>query len=165
MPKQIAPGLVGYPGVPEGSLPSLYNGTSMSYPLTQWDLFHTHSWQASLLPHLEQAGLRQQIAWDALPTDPVNDAILQTVVPAYVCPAGSDPSSSMGEGRRHGAVTVPYEDLQDGDVFRAARSDYDRDYLCNQGGLQPVLWDLLHLIESGELPGVSGLPRPIDGPE
>ena len=37
----------------EGALPSLYNGSALSYPLREWDLFHMHSWRVMLLPYLE----------------------------------------------------------------------------------------------------------------
>ncbi len=103
-----------------GSLPSLYNGTSLAYPLKEWDLFHMHSWRVELLPYLEQQPLRDKIDWSAMATDPVNQSILQTSVPAYVCPLGADPLSNMGRGLAHSApppATAPW--------YSAVRSDYD----------------------------------------
>ncbi len=70
-----------------GSLPSLYNGTSLAYPLQEWDLFHMHSWRVELLPYLEQQPLRDKIDWSAMATDPVNQSVLEAVVPVYVCPS------------------------------------------------------------------------------
>jgi hypothetical protein len=35
-------------------------------------------------------------------------------------------------------------------------------YYGNQGSLQPVLWDLLHQIETSELPGAFGPPNSIN---
>ena len=84
-----------------GSLPSLYNGTSLAYPLNEWDLFHMHSWRVELLPYLEQQPLRDKIDWSAMATDPVNQSILHTSVPTYVCPSGVDPLSNMGRGLAH----------------------------------------------------------------
>lgn len=64
-----------------------------------------------------------------------------------------------------GRRAIWYNDIEDGfNVSRYSKTGTLRDYLCNQGGLQPVLWDLLHLIESGEMPGAFGPPRPTDEP-
>ncbi len=89
----------------EDALPSLYNGTKLPYPLREWDLFHTHSWRVPLLPYLEQAALRDSIAWDALATATENAVVAQTVVPVLICPSGGDPSN-MGWGLNHGAGFV-----------------------------------------------------------
>jgi hypothetical protein len=60
-----------------------------------------------------------------------------------------------------GFHVIWYNDIEGG--FNL--SLYDRrgainGYWCNQGSLQPVLWDLLHQIETGEAPGAFGPPRP-----
>lgn len=107
-----------------GSLPSLYNGTSLSYPLKEWDLFHMHSWRVELLPYLEQQPLRDTINWSSLATDPVNKSVAQSVVPVYVCPSGADPLSNMGWGAAHAEwlnLSVPFT----GTKYFATRSDYD----------------------------------------
>jgi prepilin-type processing-associated H-X9-DG protein len=107
-----------------GSLPSLYNGTSLAYPLKEWDLFHMHSWRVELLAYLEQQPLRDAINWKALATELVNKSVLETVVPVYICPAGADPLSNMGWGAAHVEwpnLSVPFSGIK----YFATRSDYD----------------------------------------
>ena len=84
-----------------GSLPSLYNGTSLAYPLKEWDLFHTHSWRVMLLPHFEQSALRDKVEWKSFATDPINESIAQSVVSVFICPSGRDPLQNMGWGLTH----------------------------------------------------------------
>lgn len=103
-----------------GSLPSLYNGTSLSYPLREWDLFHMHSWRVELLPYLEQQPLRDSISWSSFATDPVNKSVAQSVVPIFVCPSGADPLSNMCSGLVHTALPPAT-----GPWYSAVRSDYD----------------------------------------
>lgn len=108
-----------------GALPSLYNGTSLSYPLTEWDLFHTHSYRVVLLPYIEQQSLRDSVVWESLATERDNESVATTVVSTYVCPSGASPSAVLGWGLRHGSLTVPKEDQTDADKYRVVRSDYD----------------------------------------
>lgn len=107
------------------SLPSPYNGTSLNYPLAEWDLFHMHSWRVPLLPHLEQAALRNRIDWDALATEAVNLPHAQTVVPVYVCPSGGDPSTNLGWGLRHSLISQSTQPPPEADRYYVVRSDYD----------------------------------------
>ena len=107
------------------SLPSLYNGTSLAYPLEQWDLFHTHSWRAELLPHLGQYQLRQKIDWNALATAKVNEPISQSVVPTFICPSGPDPTGDFGWGLHHNQLNVPQDNIPESAKYYVARSDYD----------------------------------------
>lgn len=108
-----------------GSLPSLYNGTSLRYPLTEWDLFHTHSWRVSLLPYIEQQTLRDSVVWESLATERENESVLKAVVSTYVCPSGASPSATLGWGLRHSSLNVPKEDQTESDKYRMVRSDYD----------------------------------------
>lgn len=108
----------------EGSLPSFYNGTSLQYPLGEWDLFHMHSWRVMLLPYLEQSALREQVEWDALATEDVNLPVAQTAVATYLCPSGDDPSN-MGSGRLHDAILVAKDDIEEKHKYYVVRSDYD----------------------------------------
>lgn len=110
----------------EGALPSLYNGTSLTYPLREWDLFHTHSWRVPLLGHLEQTQLRNRLAWEALATSKENEAVAQTVVPTFVCPSGASPLN-MGFGLRHGSTdwSGPSDEIPESDRYYVVRSDYD----------------------------------------
>ncbi len=108
----------------EGTLPSLYNGTSLSYPLQEWDLFHMHSWRAMLLPYVEQSALKENLKWDELATADVNLSIAQTPVPVFLCPSGSDPSD-MGWGTKHDQITVPPDQQTEQHHYRVVRSDYD----------------------------------------
>ncbi len=100
-------------------LPSHYNGGSLSYPLNGWDLFHLHSWRAALLPYLEYSALHDSIDWLAFATDRENELVATTVVPSFICPSGSSPSTSMGRGVRHDGL------LKRDDFYSVARSDYD----------------------------------------
>jgi prepilin-type N-terminal cleavage/methylation domain-containing protein/prepilin-type processing-associated H-X9-DG protein len=106
------------------ALPSLYNGTALSYPLGEWDLFHMHSWRVPLLPYLEQTPLKEQINWNALATATENKTVAQTPVPTFICPSGGS-STDMGWGLHHGSIGVPPEKQQDSDRYRVVRSDYD----------------------------------------
>jgi prepilin-type N-terminal cleavage/methylation domain-containing protein len=111
----------------EGSLPSFYNGTSLEYPLQEWDLFHMHSWRVMLLPYLEQSALREQVVWDALATEDVNIPVAQTPVATYLCPSGDD-SSNMGWGLKHDAtdfLTRRRDHAEEKHKYYVVRSDYD----------------------------------------
>jgi len=108
----------------EGALPSLYNGTSLEYPLSEWDLFHTHSWRVELLPHLEQAALREQIQWKELATADANLGVAQTPVAVLLCPSGGDPGV-MGWGIKHGEIGTPRERIREEQRYFVVRSDYD----------------------------------------
>jgi prepilin-type N-terminal cleavage/methylation domain-containing protein/prepilin-type processing-associated H-X9-DG protein len=103
-----------------GSLPSFYNGTSLAYPLKEWDLFHTHSWRVMLLPHLEQSVLRDKIEWKSFATDPINESVAQSVVSVFICPSGPDPLQNMGWGLTHASPPPSV-----GPKYRVTRSDYD----------------------------------------
>jgi hypothetical protein len=64
-----------------------------------------------------------------------------------------------------GERVVWYNDIEDGfNISRYGPYGAIREYRCDQGGLQPVLRDLLELLGSGEVPGGFGPPRPIDEP-
>ena len=108
-----------------GALPSFYNGTGLSYPLQEWDLFHMHSWRAPLLPYLEQSALRNKIEWEALATSPENESVRKTVVPIYLCPSGGS-AAEVGFGRTHDSPNpVGPNDVPEKDRYYVVRSDYD----------------------------------------
>ncbi|GIW97731.1 MAG: prepilin-type N-terminal cleavage/methylation domain-containing protein [Pirellulaceae bacterium] len=107
-----------------GDLPSFYNGTSLEYPLHEWDLFHMHSWRVPLLRYLELAPLKDQIAWESLATSAENASVARSVVPIFLCPSGGDPSR-RGRGLKHGSVNVPLQDATEKDLYEVVRSDYD----------------------------------------
>ncbi|MFH5806214.1 DUF1559 domain-containing protein [Alienimonas sp. DA493] len=111
-----------------GSLPSFYNGTSLRYPLTEWDLFHMHSWRVPLLPYLEGTSLRAQLDTAALATGPENEAAAQTAVPTFLCPSG-DPPTAMGWGVKHHRIAAtagtPLYEIAEADRYYVMRSDYD----------------------------------------
>ena len=124
--EQIGLGLHGHHAA-AGSLPSFYNGTSLRYPLDEWDLFHMHSWRTPLLPHLGQTPLRDRVAWDAPATEPENAAVGLTAVPTFLCPSGGDPADT-GWGLRHGSTEmwgVPLNEIPEADRYHVVRSDYD----------------------------------------
>ena len=107
-----------------GALPSFYNGSALSYPLAEWDLFNMHSWRVPLLPYIEQSALRERVKWDALATEPDNSSVAQAVVPTFICPSGGDPTV-VGWGLRHGSIGVPPDNVQESDRYKVVRSDYD----------------------------------------
>jgi len=104
------------------NLPSHYNGTSLPYPLKQWNQFHMHSWRAALLPYLEQSALHDSIDWQALATGRENESVATTVVSPYICPSGASSSTSMGWGFPR--EQAPSKRTQD-NKYRVVRSDYD----------------------------------------
>jgi prepilin-type N-terminal cleavage/methylation domain-containing protein/prepilin-type processing-associated H-X9-DG protein len=108
----------------EGALPSHYNGTTLSYPLREWDLFHMHSWRVPLLPYIEQVVVAQQIKMDALATSPENAVVAQTVVPTFICPSGDEPTN-LGWGRKHKLFGAFDAELPEQDRYYVVRSDYD----------------------------------------
>ena len=101
-------------------LPSLYGGLSPPYPLTRWDQWHRHSWRVPLLPFLEGSQLWEQVRWDLCATAFENTAVAQTLVSAYVCPSGGDPST-RGVASRHSPENPSMSDEE----FNVARSDYE----------------------------------------
>ncbi|MCA9063057.1 MAG: DUF1559 domain-containing protein [Planctomycetaceae bacterium] len=109
-----------------GALPSFYNGTSLKYPLQEWDLFHTHSWRVPLLPYLEQSDLKAKLSWDALATAEENTAVAQAVVSTFICPGGDDPTE-MGWGLKHDRIdsVVDSGNIPESDRYYVVRSDYD----------------------------------------
>ncbi|MEO1526632.1 MAG: DUF1559 domain-containing protein [Planctomycetota bacterium] len=108
----------------ERALPSFYNGTALSYPLKEWDLFHMHSWRVPLLPYLEQGSLKQQINMKMLATSGENEAVGHTEVSSFLCPSGGDPGE-LGWGLKHEMISIPQEDLEDKHRYSLVRSDYD----------------------------------------
>lgn len=98
-------------------LPSHYNGTSLTYPRKETELFHMHSWRAALLPYIEQSALRDSIDWDSTATARKNQLVANTVVSTYICPSGASPSSSM--------EWLPISDQPQGVNYQTVRSDYD----------------------------------------
>ncbi len=120
--RQILQACQSFEGV-HGSFPSLYNGTSLEYPLREWDLFHMHSWRVELLPYLDQQSLRDSLTWSSLATEPINKSVAQSVVSIYVCPSGADPQTNMGWGLSH--ATPPTSVPGAGTRYLVARSDYD----------------------------------------
>jgi prepilin-type N-terminal cleavage/methylation domain-containing protein len=105
------------------ALPSLYNGTSLPYPLAEWDLFHLHSWRVPLLPYIEQSTLKDRLNWNQLATDELNQPVAQAMVATFICPSGGDPRE-MGWGLKHEAFDGTTFDLE-GPRYHVVRSDYD----------------------------------------
>ncbi len=105
-------------------LPSFYNGSAIPFPLTEWDLFHMHSWRVPLLEYVEQRPLRDRLKMDKLATDSENTPVAQAVVQVFLCPSGGD-ASEMGQGLNHGSHGVPIDDRGPEDIYGVVRSDYD----------------------------------------
>lgn len=120
----------------KNNLPSPYNGTSLTYPLKETDLFHLHSWRVALLPYLEQSALRDSIDWDSPATGVENELVATTVVSSYICPSGAPPSAST--------TWLPTSAQPQGVNYQAVRSDYD--------GLAGI-WDIFEEPPAGTLDG------------
>lgn len=106
------------------SLPSFYNGTSLKYPLREWDLFHLHSWRVELLPYAKQQALKDQLVWDQLATADINQEVAQTPVSIFLCPSHGA-ASEMGSGLKHDLIAIPPDDRPSDAEYFVARSDYD----------------------------------------
>lgn len=121
--RQVGMGLYAFHDA-EKHLPSLYNRTSLTFPLKEWDLFHMHSWQAMLLPYVEQSALHSRIAWEKLATEDENLPIGQTAVPVYLCPSSGSPNK-MGKGLKHYLGINPPNPIDPKDYYQLVRTDYD----------------------------------------
>lgn len=108
----------------EKELPSLYNKTSLTYPVIEWDLFHMHSWRVMLLPYSEQNAIYEKIDWNKLATAEENLPVGQTAVPLYLCPSSGSPSQ-MGQGLKHERGVLPPVPFDESYYYRVVRSDYD----------------------------------------
>lgn len=60
-----------------------------------------HSWQTSLLPHMEHASLYNQIDFDQPWSDPANQALFKQEIPSYLNPTISENKSPDGLGLSH----------------------------------------------------------------
>ncbi|WP_339729318.1 DUF1559 domain-containing protein [uncultured Gimesia sp.] len=60
-----------------------------------------HSWQASILPFIDQAPLYNEIDFDKPWDDPVNQFVFQQIIPPYLNPAIEDKVSPDGYGLSH----------------------------------------------------------------
>ena len=79
-------------------------------------------------------------------------------------PWGNEGGGFWAVGLLDGHV-IWYNDIEDGfNISRHTERGTIGDYWCNQGSLQPILWGLLHQIETGEAPGAFGPPRPPSKP-
>jgi len=51
-----------------------------------------YSWSMKLLPFLEQRALHEKFDWSALPWEPINEHLVSTVVPTFLCPTNPRPT-------------------------------------------------------------------------
>lgn len=127
-------------------LPSLYNGSFIKHPKTQWDEYHFHSWQTAILPQLEESTLYSQINFELPATAPSNQVNVNLVLPVFTCPSTSNYSSVI-----HVAQREPIKK-----IGTAALSDYEAiggvTYDPPGGGFGTRMYDHIEL-------GVWGLPR------
>ena len=64
-----------------------------------------------------------------------------------------------------GGDIIWYNDIEEGfNISRYFEPGTIGEYRCNQGGLQPVLWNLLHKFEGDEGHGVFGPPQLLADP-
>ncbi len=97
-------------------LPSLYNGTFIRHPQTQWDEYHFHSWQAAILPQLEQSAIHQRLDWSLPATDPSNQPNVNVELPVFICPSTSNYTPVVLDLAQREPIVK---------VGTAARSDYE----------------------------------------
>lgn len=119
--RQITLGIVHHESA-NGSLPALYNGTSLPQPRSAFDEFHFHSWRTVLLPQIEQAPLFDQLDHQRFATEPANQEALNIEVTTFLCPTAHPYNSVVPD------IYLPPAD--DGTptpqvVGTAARSDYE----------------------------------------
>lgn len=135
-------------------LPSLYNGSysydqfaNVSEPRNYWEENHFHSWQAAILPQLEEAVLYDRIDMTHAASDPANQEVANSNMPLFVCPSSSNPTQEVqikSPNRVRGTST---------------RTDYE-----SIGGVELVVdaktvSGEAHLIFMHVAPGVWGLPQ------
>lgn len=99
-----------------GHIPSLYNGSFIPHPRTQWDEYHFHSWQSALLPFLEQSALFQRLDQTAPATEPANQQNVNLQLPIFLCPSTSNCTPIVHDIARREPIEK---------VGTAARSDYE----------------------------------------
>jgi len=127
-------------------LPSLYNGSFLKHPKTQWDEYHFHSWQTAILPQLEGNALRSQINFDLPSTAPSNQANVNVVLPVFTCPSTSNYTPVILVAQREPIKIVGTAALSDYDAIGGVTHD------PANGGFGARMYDHIEL-------GVWGLPR------
>jgi len=83
--KQIALAVVNYSDTHAGELPTggITNGPCCGTKSKE-------SWSILILPYLEQQNLYDLYDFDAFNEDEVNWPVLQTIIPAYLCPSDEE---------------------------------------------------------------------------
>ena len=83
--------------------------------------FGGYSWIMKLLPFLEQRALHEKFDWSALPWEPVNEPLVSTVVPTFLCPTNPRPTWD-DLLQREGGPTYPGDRL---DMNPIAIAEYE----------------------------------------
>jgi len=97
-------------------IPSLYNGTFIQHPQTQWDEYHFHSWQTAILPQLEQTAIYERLDLTQPATDPANQDNVNIELPVFLCPSTSNYTHNVPDLVQRDPIIR---------VGTAARSDYE----------------------------------------
>lgn len=97
-------------------LPSLYNGSFIDHPKNQWDEQHFHSWQAAILPQLDQTALYDRIDQSLPATDRSNQPNVNVELSVFICPSTSNHTPVVPDITQRVPVVK---------VGTAARSDYE----------------------------------------
>lgn len=128
-------------------IPSLYNGTFIRHPKTQWDEYHFHSWQTAILPQLEQSAIYERLDLTRPATEPENQSNVNIELPVFLCPSTSNYTHNVPDITQHDPIVV---------VGTAARSDYEAIggvlRVPESGGYGNTSYDFIDL-------GVWGKPR------
>lgn len=101
-------------------LPSLYNETFRSTPLSAHDEFHCYSWRVPILPHLEQSAVFDRIDLSIPSTDTSSQDIVNSRIPVFECPSTSNPSESVPDLWAYNFGSPGMSTVR-----TAARSDYE----------------------------------------
>lgn len=97
-------------------IPSLYNGTFIRHPQTQWDEYHFYSWRAAILPQLEQSSICDRFDLSVPATDPSNQANVNVELPVFLCPSTNNYARNVPDITQRNPIVK---------VGTAARSDYE----------------------------------------
>jgi len=135
-------------------LPSLYNGSfihedlTISSPQRYWDEYHFHSWQAAVLPQLEQSPWHNQIDFSKAASDPSHQQYVNTELAVNVCP-------STDGIERPGIRQYAPNDV----IGTAARTDYESIGGVRVSGETNEVNGVPIVTYTHVEPGVWGLPR------
>jgi prepilin-type N-terminal cleavage/methylation domain-containing protein/prepilin-type processing-associated H-X9-DG protein len=115
-----------------------YHDTNGSFPpgvYPSYDSAVRHCWTALILPHMEQAALRQQYRIDKNWSAPENAAVIAIPIPIFQCPSAS---RNRKDVKFYNAATMDYGAL-DGSAYETVKAGFLPSSYQNQEQLDGVL--------------------------